>query len=88
MKNINIQIHNKYYKIQCNKKHKTLLEILESYNIKVEYQCRQGYCGLCKIYLIKGTVASSLKFQPMAYLNPGEILPCCCKIKESIEIKL
>lgn len=85
---MNIKIYNKNYQIKNSKKNKTLLEILESHNIKIDYQCRQGYCGSCKIDLIKGTVITSLKSQPIVYLNPGEILPCCCKIKENIEIKI
>lgn len=88
MTKMNIKIYNKNYQIKNSKKNKTLLEILEFHNIKIDYQCRQGYCGSCKIDLIQGTVITSPKSQPIVYLNPGEILPCCCKIKENIEIKI
>lgn len=43
----------------------TLLLVLELNNIHLEYQCRSGYCGICRIELIKGEVFYLIK-QPMA----------------------
>ena len=31
-----------------------LLAALESHNINVEYQCREGYCGSCRTRLVSG----------------------------------
>lgn len=30
----------------CQDEHPSLLAALESHNVAVEYQCREGYCGL------------------------------------------
>lgn len=69
------------------KKNILLLFILECNNINIEYQCRSGYCGMCRIELIKGQVFYSIN-QPMASLcKEREIFPCCCKPNGNIIIK-
>lgn len=55
----------------------TMLEGLERQGYEVEYQCRAGYCGSCRTTLLDGEV--SYLIEPLAYVNPGEILPCCCR---------
>ena len=62
----------------------TLLEALERTGHKIEYQCRQGYCGLCRVKLLSGSV--SYPEPPMVFLLSDEILPCCCKVEEDITI--
>lgn len=62
----------------------TLLEGLERTGHQVEYQCRSGYCGSCRIPLVYGKVA--YKEQPLAYVGPGEVLPCCCTVLEPIMV--
>lgn len=64
----------------------TLLESLEAQDIDVHYQCREGYCGSCRAQLLEGDV--HYPTEPMAWLNEGEILPCCCIPKSHIKIKL
>ena len=54
----------------------TLLEGLERTGHEVEYQCRSGYCGSCRLKLISGQVNYPVK--PLAYIGKDEILPCCC----------
>ncbi|MCS3431641.1 class I ribonucleotide reductase maintenance protein YfaE [Klebsiella sp. BIGb0407] len=68
------------------KEHSSLLVALESHNICVEYQCREGYCGSCRVKLVAGEVNWLTK--PLAFIQPGEILPCCCRAKGDIEIEL
>ncbi|MFT6260596.1 MAG: ferredoxin [Bermanella sp.] len=63
-----------------------LLESLEAQNIHVPYQCREGYCGGCRTDLIEGEVAYLQ--EPMAWINEGEILPCCCVPKTALTLKL
>jgi ferredoxin len=63
-----------------------LLESLEAQNIHVPYQCREGYCGGCRTDLIEGEVAYLQ--EPMAWINEGEILPCCCVPKTALRLKL
>ncbi|AEW44608.1 conserved hypothetical protein, 2Fe-2S ferredoxin-related protein [Serratia symbiotica str. 'Cinara cedri'] len=63
-----------------------LLQMLEMQAIKVEYQCLAGYCGACRLKLIKGKVAY---YQPpLALINNGEILSCCCMPLTDIELEL
>lgn len=64
----------------------SLLVALESHNIWVEYQCREGYCGSCRVKLVTGKINWLTK--PLALVQPDEILPCCCKAKGDIELEL
>lgn len=73
-----------YYKF----KKATLITILESNNVYIDYQCRQGFCGFCKIKLIKGYVFYDQSMPLLAAHTIGDIFPCCCIIKGDIEISL
>lgn len=63
-------------------KGESLLEGLERTGHEVEYQCRSGYCGACRLTLLAGKVAYAEP--PLAYLGQSEILPCCCTVTEPI----
>ena len=54
----------------------TLLEGLERTGHAVEYQCRSGYCGACRVRLLGGEVR--YLESPLAFIAGDEILPCCC----------
>lgn len=43
-------------RLECQDEHPSLLAALESHNIDVEYQCREGYCGSCRTRLVSGQV--------------------------------
>ncbi|MCZ4060654.1 class I ribonucleotide reductase maintenance protein YfaE [Pantoea sp. LMR881] len=73
-------------RLECADDHPNLLQMLEAQNICVEFQCREGYCGSCRTRLLKGEVHYAEK--PLAFVEQGEILPCCCKAKGEIEIAL
>ncbi|MDO4695998.1 MAG: class I ribonucleotide reductase maintenance protein YfaE [Neisseria sp.] len=62
----------------------TLLEGLERTGHEVEYQCRSGYCGACRLKILKGRVEYPVF--PLAFTAPGEILPCCCRIVEPVTL--
>ena len=62
----------------------TLLEGLERTGHEVEYQCRSGYCGSCRVKILDGKV--SYDNFPLAFVAPGEILPCCCRVTEDIKL--
>lgn len=64
----------------------SLLESLEAQGVQLPYQCREGYCGGCRTDLLEGEVAYLQ--EPMAWINEGEILPCCCVPKTPIKLKL
>ena len=70
----------------CQDEHPSLMAALESHNVAVEYQCREGYCGSCRTRLVAGQV--DWIAEPLAFIQPGEILPCCCRAKGDIEIEL
>ncbi|WP_145552168.1 class I ribonucleotide reductase maintenance protein YfaE [Yersinia mollaretii] len=65
---------------------RNLLETLEHHQVQIEYQCRSGYCGSCRLRLLKGKVSYSQP--PLAFIQPNEILPCCCQPLGDIEIEL
>lgn len=73
-------------RLECADDHPNLLTMLEAKNICVEFQCREGYCGSCRTRLLKGEVHYAEV--PLAFVEQGEILPCCCKAKGEIEIEL
>ena len=64
----------------------TLLEALERTGHQVEYQCRSGYCGACRIPLKTGSV--DYERPPLALIRRGEILPCCCTVNEPLKLKV
>ncbi|MDO5356143.1 MAG: class I ribonucleotide reductase maintenance protein YfaE [Conchiformibius sp.] len=64
--------------------HETLLDALERTGHQVEYQCKNGYCGSCRLKLLSGSV--SYRDVPMAFVMPDEILPCCCRVDGDIAV--
>jgi len=64
----------------------SLLESLESQDVQIHYQCREGYCGSCRTRLLEGEVHYTE--EPLAWVNDDEILPCCCIPKTAIKIEL
>lgn len=63
-----------------------LLESLEAQGVEVQYQCREGYCGSCRVQLLDGEVY--YYDEPMAWIDEDEILTCCCIPKGNLKIKL
>lgn len=72
--------------LSCPEGEGSLLELLERHRVQVEYQCRAGYCGSCRIRLLKGKVA--YRQQPLAFIQDGEVLPCCCIPLVDIELEI
>ncbi|ATC94660.1 class I ribonucleotide reductase maintenance protein YfaE [Pseudoalteromonas tunicata] len=64
----------------------TLLEHLEQHKIPVQYQCREGYCGACRCKLNSGSV--EYLQEPLAFIRQGEILLCCAKPLEDVDLTL
>ncbi|OUL56821.1 class I ribonucleotide reductase maintenance protein YfaE [Pseudoalteromonas ulvae] len=64
----------------------TLLEFLETQKIPVQYQCREGYCGACRCKLTSGEV--EYQQEPLAFIRKGEILLCCSKPLDDVELTL
>lgn len=76
-----ITTHDKIFELQEDE---TLLEGLERTGHDVEYQCRNGYCGSCRVKILAGRV--EYDHFPLAFVAPGEILPCCCRVAEDITL--
>lgn len=55
-------------RLECQDEHPSLLAALESHNIDVEYQCREGYCGSCRTRLVSGQV--DWLTEPLAFIQP------------------
>ncbi|WP_343187881.1 class I ribonucleotide reductase maintenance protein YfaE [Buchnera aphidicola (Periphyllus koelreuteriae)] len=87
MKKNKIIIKNKNYKVIYTKNKISLLKILIKNNIPIDYQCKEGYCGTCRIILIQGKVYY-LKKYTLASLQKNEILSCCCIVDSNIKIKI
>ena len=64
----------------------SLLESLEAQGVDINYQCREGYCGSCRVQLLQGEVHYTL--EPLAWLNDGEVLTCCSIPKTHLKIKI
>jgi uncharacterized protein YcbX/ferredoxin len=64
--------------------HQVLLEQLEQQGIKVNYSCRAGICGCCRVGLDSGEV---LPLRKGAIKNNGSILACSCIPKTNIRLK-
>ena len=62
----------------------SLLAGLERTNHAVEYQCRSGYCGSCRVKLLAGRV--SYREIPMAFIAEGEVLACCCVLESDVAV--
>jgi ferredoxin len=64
----------------------SVLETLERANIDVHYNCREGFCGVCRTKLLAGTV--EYRVEPLAFIDDDEILSCCTIPTSNIKIKM
>lgn len=63
----------------------SILSFLESKNVPMKFQCKDGYCGACKCKIEEGEVIES--DNAMGYTHEDEILPCASKPKGNIKIR-
>ena len=54
----------------------SLLDTIEQYDANVNFSCRGGFCGACKVKLIEGQV--KYLTDPLYTCSKGEVLSCCC----------
>lgn len=64
----------------------SLLDSMEEHRLPINYSCRGGYCGSCKVKLTKGRVA--LVQDSLVPLPEGEVLACCCVPHGPISIEV
>lgn len=63
----------------------SILEFLESKNIQINSECRDGFCGACRCKLEDGEVEVSPN--AIGYVAEDEILACSTKPKSNVKIK-
>ena len=67
----------------------SLLSALERQGHRVEYQCRQGYCGACRLPLADAPKQTlSYLRPPLAWHGADEVLTCCTHASSPIRLKL
>ena len=64
----------------------TLLDGLLRTGHDVNYQCREGYCGSCRVQRVSSSHEVEYTRIPLAMIDDDEILPCCCRVKGFIHI--
>lgn len=68
--------------------HETLLEgMLRTQHQKARYECRQGYCGACRMKVVQSRGQISYKYPTIAHLEDDEILACCCLVEGMIKVR-
>ncbi len=66
-------------------KRQSILTCLEQANVEVDFHCRDGFCGACRIKLNQGQV-NYPHGEPLAFVGEGEVLACCCRPTSNINI--
>lgn len=66
-------------------KSQPILDSLEQHDIRIEYQCRSGYCGACRVKLLEGRV--EYQEPPLAFLKENEIVTCCSRAITDIKLE-
>ncbi|WP_199506687.1 MULTISPECIES: class I ribonucleotide reductase maintenance protein YfaE [unclassified Psychrobacter] len=64
----------------------TLLDGLLRTGHNINYQCREGYCGSCRVQKIAHSEPIEYVTHPLAMVDEDEILPCCCRVQGVIHI--
>ena len=75
-----ISTHDKTFQLQQGE---TLLEGLGALDTKVNTNVA-AVVGSCRVKILDGKV--SYDNFPLAFVAPGEILPCCCRVTEDIKL--
>ena len=60
----------------------SILEVLEKNGVAAPYQCRQGFCGVCRYRIVSGKFC--YKRQPLAMAQENEIFICIAQALDSI----
>ncbi len=70
----------------CGPEFASLLELAEACDVPVQWSCRTGVCHTCECMLINGSVA--YRPDPLEPPAPGNVLTCCSRPLQDIEIDL
>lgn len=68
----------------------TLLDGLARVGVVAPCQCREGYCGTCKLtcQLLNDKTQIHYGIEPVFMLGDGEILACCATVTGIIKLDL
>ena len=64
---------------------KSLLDSIEEQYLEIDYNCRGGFCGVCKATLLSGEV--DYMQPPVCDLGEREVLTCCSRPKSDITLE-
>ena len=65
----------------------TVLECAESIDVPIEYACRQGYCGVCKLKLLAGNVTMEVQ-DGLTPADKASGLILACQAKSTADISV
>lgn len=66
----------------------TLLEQAETAGLVLNYSCRAGFCGACKVTLTSGQVEQpNVPALSLQERQQGKILACCCVPKTDLQVR-
>jgi glycine betaine catabolism B len=66
---------------------RTVLETAEDNGVAIEYQCRQGYCGVCKLKLLAGNVTMEVQ-DGLTPADKASGLILACQAKSTADISV
>lgn len=66
----------------------TVLEAAESVGVAIDYSCRQGFCGVCKVKLVQGSVTMEVEDGlASAEKEAGIILACQARSSADVSVE-
>lgn len=66
----------------------SLLDGLLRTGHNADYQCKEGYCGSCRLQVDYHSKDIGYQFEPLATINKNELLACCCQVEGVLRLKI
>lgn len=66
---------------------KTVLEASEDVGVNIDYSCRQGYCGVCKVKLLSGQVTMAVEDALTPEDKAARII-LACQAKSTVDVEI
>jgi ferredoxin len=61
----------------------TVLETAEENGVAIDYSCRQGFCGVCKVKLLEGSVSMAVQDGLSSRDRASQVILACQAIPET-----